>query len=203
MYSTLPTAGLNTRLRQLVDAQEISAYRVFDGSLIEAELLTLGKSWLMRRYFPESYKRIRPLHQLLGTFVDLRCVNCSASLLEKPDFERLGAIIAFVSPAASDRGSEKDAIYWACKGACDHTMQRRYHERGMTTAWEDVSDLVMPNQFLLWLIAIMSGLRKGDTYSDEAFAALRQFIIAISQKVFREITDAERTRLQELMEMDG
>jgi len=82
-YSTIPTAGLNTRLRALTDAGEIKAYKIFSGTLIESELLALGRSWLVMRYFPESYKAVRPLHKLLDEYIELRCDLCGKELLEE------------------------------------------------------------------------------------------------------------------------
>ena len=81
--------------------------------------------------------------------------------------------------------------------------QRAYKKYNAVTAWEDISDIVMPNQFLRWIMAFINHIRNGKTYSDDAFAKEKHLIIAISQKVFREVTEAERERLKALVNFMG
>jgi len=63
-YSTVPSAALNTRLRMLRDNGQIRDFRIFDHKLIENHLIRVGYSLLLMRYFPRSYERVRPLHQI-------------------------------------------------------------------------------------------------------------------------------------------
>lgn len=203
-YSTLPTAGLNTRLRALTDAGEIKAYKIFSGALIESELLTLGRSWLVRRYFPESYKIVRPVHKLLDEYVEIRCDLCGKDLLEDLYTSDYRSLVAEITETPKAGKRHVIGVYFACKGGCDRTLERRAYERYKAiTAWEDISDIAMPNQFLRWIMAFINQLRHGDTYSDEAFDREKHLIIAVSQKVFREVTESERERMRELVKWLG
>ena len=86
-------------------------------------------------------------------------------------------------------------VYAACKGACDKTMQERSRARGLTTGWEDLSDLVIPVQFLQRLFAIMNCIRSGtDVYSDAAYQKEKALHIALSQRVLRYVTAEDKER---------
>jgi hypothetical protein len=200
-YSTLPTAGLNTRLRNLTDSQQIQNYRIFSGKLIENELLTIGRSWIIRRYLPNSYKVVRPIHLVLDEYIPLKCRCCDKNLLVSLFTEHNTSLISFVYQYRREESNNHYIdVYWACKGECDRILQDQVLGRhDATTSWKDISDIAMPNEFLLWLYAILNKMRDGETYSDKAFANLKDFIGAISQKVFREVTDQERKRLREMM----
>lgn len=200
-YSTLPSSGLNSRLRDLRDNDEFKAYKVFSGKLIENELLALGRSWLIRRYFPESYKTIRPLHQVFDQFVELKCDSCGKDLLKNLFDEGFNSLIAKVV----NRDEKKTiAVYFACKGACDKMLQKNALDRhGALASWEDISDLAMPNQFVRCIMVLLNQMRAGHTYEDAAFEKEKQFIMAMSQKVMREVSDAEKERLRDLMHFRG
>ncbi|KAA6307450.1 hypothetical protein EZS27_040879 [termite gut metagenome] len=72
-YSTVPSSGLNTRLTQLKNNGDIKDCRVFDYKLIENYLITIGYSELLMRYFPSSYKTIKPLHLVFNQYLPLEC----------------------------------------------------------------------------------------------------------------------------------
>jgi hypothetical protein len=201
-YSTLPSAGLNTRLLRLTDSGELKAYKIFSGTLIESELLTLGRSWLVRRYFPNSYRNVRPLHMVIDEYVDLRCDVCNKDLLEELYTSDRRSLVARIRKTSADGRQRVLGVYFACKGDCDKTLQlRAYEQYQAVTAWEDISDIAMPNQFLRWIVALLNQLREGVIFSDEAFDKEKGLIMAISQKVFREVTEAERARLRKLMSL--
>jgi len=201
-YSMLPTAGLNTRLRALRDNGELAAYKIFNGALIESEVLTLGRSWLVRRYFPALYKTIRPLHMLLDEYVELRCDHCDKDLLEALYTGDQRSVIAQITEKTDQGKSRVVGVYFACKGECDKILSdRAFEEHGATTKWKDISDIAMPNEFLRWILAFVNQLRDGLVFSDDAFDRAKELIMAISQKVFREITEVERARLRDLLKI--
>ena len=83
-----------------------------------------------------------------------------------------------------------DKVQWVCKGNCDESSERK------RTRWKDISDLVIPGIFLVWLLDEMNDIRTGQKiYSEQAFSQLSYFIQAIAQKVFRDMTAQERDRL--------
>lgn len=131
-YSTVPSSGLNTRLTQLKEAGDIRDYRVFDYKLIENHLITIGYSELLMRYFPLSYKTVKPLHLVFHEYVKLECKNCKTDLLKRIYEDTFTGLIAFVFEFEKDtdaNGNEDytqriEDIYWACKGDCDATLER-------------------------------------------------------------------------------
>ncbi len=80
-YSILPSAALVARLKDYKAQGRIKAYEIFDAKKIERYFVSAGFSKLALRYFPESYGRLRPIQQLLGEIVQLRCDECGADIL--------------------------------------------------------------------------------------------------------------------------
>jgi hypothetical protein len=196
-YSTVQTSGLNNRLRALKENGRIKDFQFFNSTLIENYLIRVGFSKLLMRYFPESYKRIKPLHLILDQYVPLHCDSCGKDLLESLNSEDYQALVALVKEWNSETGHTHILdMYWACKGECDRRLERRYRNlHKATTSWEDISDLIIPSMLLRWIIATLNQLRAGTvSYSDKAFEKEKDFLIAMSQKVFREMTEDERNR---------
>ncbi len=210
-YSTLPSAGLNTRLTSLKNNRDIKDYRVFDYKLIENYLIRIGYSELLVRYLPNSYKLVKPLHLVFDSYLPLKCQNCDTDLLYKIYEKNFTGLIAFVHDfqKIEDEGVIKYEdkiydIYWACKGQCDKSLENKFFQTyNVGTAWEDIDDLVMPAHFIKWVLAILNRLEnKKDNYSPEAYKKLKYFIMAISQKVLREMTEDEKTRFRDLLELE-
>jgi len=198
-YSTIISSGLNTRLRQLKEENNIKEYRIFDHKLIENYLITEGFSELMLRYFPKSYRNIKPLHLIVDKYQPLLCEYCKKDLMSSLFDKQYTALIAFVSHYDSEHHIKYiDDIYCACKGACDRSLEAK----GSTSGWRDLSDLIIPIEYLRFIFAIMNRLRDGhDIYSDNAYDKLKEIIIALSQKVLRFTTEEERKRVIELLEI--
>jgi len=201
-YSTLPSAGLNTRLRQLADQGQVRGFHIFDGGLIENHLITKGFSRLSFRYFPESHKRIRPIHNVIDEYVPLKCDHCGKDLLEALYSGDYFGIVAQEVNYDDDGISHVLDVYFSCKGECDRILENRVFKRtGHVTAWEDLTDIATPNQFLRLILATINQLADGKhKYSDSALEKHRTLIIALAQKIFREVTEKERARLAELMQ---
>lgn len=193
-YSTIPSSGLNTRLRQLRDEKEIRDYRIFDHKLIETHLLLQGFSRTILRYFPESYKRIRPLHNITDKYVPLECRNCGKDLLNALYHEGRTALMAQFH---KDNGATTHILdtYFACKGDCDKQIDDMAYElHGATTAWRDIYDLATPMGYLELIFRIIDDLfSDAYVYSDKALKNEKLLLHALAQKVFREVTEAERS----------
>jgi hypothetical protein len=200
-YSTLPSAGFNTRLLALRNEAKIRDYRIFDSREIENRLISIGYSKLMMRYFPASYKRIRPLHKLLGKYEPLPCDACGKDiLLELYKNEYRANIVLGVSYSEDYSVMTVHDFFWVCKGDCDRTISKRIRETpGHRDKWEDISDLDIPVQFLSWLFAHLNTIRSGKTvYGDNAFERAKRFVCSMSQRVFREMTELEQARVEAL-----
>ena len=80
-YSTLASSGLNSRLNALLKEEKIKDFTIFDHKAIENVLITVGYSHLLMRYFPESYKLVKPLHLVSDEYELLNCRYCGKDLL--------------------------------------------------------------------------------------------------------------------------
>lgn len=200
-YSTIASSGLNTRLRELRKNGDIRDYQIFDRKRIEDYLLRLGFSRIFCRYLPESAKHVRPLHKVLDEYIPITCDVCGKDLLEALYRENYRALIAQVEVRDDELGiTTVKRMYFACKGACDKQMERScWNEFNTPAGWKDLSDLTIPAEFLRWIIATLNRLRSGvHRYSDDAFQKEKELIMALSQKVFREMTERERQRVRDL-----
>lgn len=203
-YSTVPSAALNTRLVQLRDNRQLKDYRIFDYKLIENYLIRIGFSQLLMRYFPLSYKSIKPLHLILSEYQPLNCAHCHKDILQMMYTKTYGGIVASVIDRDSNPNVRivKD-FYCACKGECDWHMQNFYREQGYSTQWEDLGDLAIPTMFIRYILTTMNQINSdGWQYDNLAFNKEKEFIISLSQKVLREATEEEKFRAVSLLNSD-
>lgn len=202
-YSTLPSSGLNTRLNNLKKEEKIKDFRIFDHKLIENYMICLGFSNILMRYFPESYKLIKPLHKVLDEYIPLKCDVCGKDLLEALYRENDKGLIAQATHRDENGIEHVKEMYYACKGNCDEKLSKSIWEcYKYSTGWKDITDLAIPQEFLRYVIATINRLRDGNyKYSDTAFEKEKNMIIALSQKVLREMTEKERERVRLLMSM--
>jgi len=125
---------------------------------------------------------------------DYEPLECVVSRCRKDLLEEGQGVVAFVEPLSSS-GSERSvaAVYAACKGICDQAVRSVYIDRGYTTTWEDLEDLIHPQGFMRWDMAHMNQLyAKRVEYSPEALETLKEITLKISQKVLRMPTPEER-----------
>lgn len=201
-YSTLPSAGLNTRLNQLRSLKDIKDYRIFDSRLIESELIKVGFSNLLQRYFPESYKIVKPLQLVFDNYLPIKCVTCGKDLLLSLFTEDYEGNIIFVKDLDSKiMPQEIEDILFVCKGDCGRALTKELRNKNKYTSWNDISDIVMPPEFIRFIISVLNQTRdvEDTKFSDKAFSKLIDFIMAISQKVLRSTTEQERERFKELL----
>lgn len=194
-YSTVPSSGLNNRLNALRENGKIKDYRVFDNKLIENYLVRIGFSKLLMRYLPESYKRVKPTHLIVDEFIPLECAHCGKELIESLNHEHYNAVICQVISRDDDYKKIID-VYWACKGECDKALEKFYFKsHNAITRWEDITDLVIPAMFARWVLTTMNQLRdNSEKFTDEAYEKEKHFILAMCQKVLREMTEDEKKR---------
>lgn len=201
-YSTVPSSGLNTRLTQLKDNKSIKDYRVFDYKLIENYLIRIGFSELVMRYFPISYKIIKPLHLVVDDYMPLECGVCGKDILQEMYQKTYHGLVAYAikNDFENDKRYVKH-IYWACKGQCDRQLE--YHCRqtyDAITAWEDIGDIAIPAMFLRFVLKTLDQFKSGKwIYDDEVFEKEKYFFVALAQKVLREATEEEKKRTYNVM----
>jgi hypothetical protein len=132
-------------------------------------------------------------------YIPLACDYCGKDLLETIHDQNYDGLVGVMS-RADDTGKETIFdMYFACKGKCDSTLEERLKRQYDAIAtWEDLSDLVIPFTFLNWILATMNQLRDDQfVYLEAAHEKNKKLILALSQRVLREMTDAERKRATE------
>ena len=201
-YSTVPSSALNSRLAQFRGGGKIKDYRIFDHKSIESHLIQVGYSVLLMRYFPQSYKIIRPLHLITHDYMPVECHICKKDLLKILYEVRYEGNIIFARPAVghSTKTTPIETIYFVCKNPCYDLLMDRLRSRRERTTWNDISDVAIPMYFLRFVLSIMNQIRNEEiAFSDGAFEQLKTFIIAMSQKVLRETTPIEKERIETLV----
>lgn len=195
-YSTVPASGLNTRLTQLKQSEKIKDFRIFDYKLIENYLIRIGYSNILLRYFPESYKQIKPLHLVTDEYIPLKCQTCGKDILQEMFHNQYHAnyvqIFSYEKEGAVEHIHD---VYWACKGRCDDSINYNL-PKGKYSNWQDIGDIIIPTKYLEWMLATLNQNESGRTiYEKRAFKKEKEFIIAVSQKVVREMTQEEKDRM--------
>ncbi len=204
LYSTVPSSGLAQRLHSLKSAGNLKDYRVLDSRIIENHLVTRGFAPLLLRYLPQAYARLKPIHPIAGKYVPLTCARCSRDLFEPKGLEDYAALVSIVSQRPQGEADYRRVvdIYWACKNPCNLSIEKKYTLQGLSVGWEDVSDLVIPTWYIRWTLTLMNRLRDGDDiYEDTAYEKMKELLIALGQKVLREVTETEKERVRALFEI--
>jgi hypothetical protein len=137
----------------------------------------------------------------LDEYVPIACDVCGKDLLEALYREDYKGLVAQVEVRDAASGvTTVQRMYFACKGKCDKQMEDACWKEFHTPAgWKDLSDLVIPADLLRWIMASLNRLRDGERYTDDAFEKEKHLIMALSQKVFREMTERERERVRDLI----
>ncbi len=202
-YSTLPSSGLNSRLRALRDEKKLKDYSIFDNRAIENLLVTVGYSHILMRYFPSSYITVKPLHLISNEYEPLLCKVCGKDLLIAMFESEYNANIiqAYKWDKENNINYIKD-IYCCCKIRCDSYLESSVRAAQLMSGWEDLSDLIIPANFLRYIWATMNRIRAGlDIYTEEAYKKEKAILSALAQKVLRATTERERERYEELMSL--
>ncbi|WP_333696590.1 restriction endonuclease [Flavobacterium sp.] len=199
VYSTISSSGLNTRLTQLKENQKIKDYRILDHKLIENYLLRIGYSDLLMRYFPKSYIKIKPLHLITDNYIPLNCKTCGIDILQEMYKNEYHA--NYIQIYTMNNHSEHILdTFCVCKGQCDDFRSRNL-PAGQYSNWQDIGDIAIPTKYVQWVLATINLISSGrNTYEESAFKKEKDFIIAISQKVVREMTPEEKERVKTLRE---
>lgn len=207
-YSTIISSPLGRKIRALQTNFEVM---IFDHERIEAQLFEGNNvsSTIIRRYFPISYNNLQSQQNspanLFEEYTPLQCNCCKKDLLTE-DAMQLSIIVFVENPKFAEEydynKSKYEDIYFACKGNCDQKLESYYERQGYITKWEDIADIMIPNHYLAWNMAVLNRVRSGeDVYSDQAFEKLKQFILRVSQYVVKNRTDDQTERLRQLADI--
>ena len=203
-YSTIASSGLAGNLEGLKGKIE---YQIFDREKIEDHLLHSARGLeIAERYFPKSlsaWKTENP--QPAKIFAEkprLQCKVCHKELFEQDDH----GIITIWQKMSHHRVNDAkhfEHIFWVCRGRCDDvlTQYMRKKDKTLIDGWEDISDVLMPTIFIKWIMTIMNELRSGDTYSDEAYESMKEFLLQVFPYICRHLTEKEKERIKSLTEI--
>jgi hypothetical protein len=88
-------------------------------------------------------------------------------------------------------------------GEFDKAMQDMYWQQDKAiTLWQDITDISIPTFYVKWVMGLFNEIWRGNpTYSEAAFEKTKELIIALAQIVMREMTDKERQRLHNLLQI--
>jgi hypothetical protein len=198
-YSTIPSSGLNSRLKSLKETGDLSNYRILDSKVIESHCISTGFSNLLMRYFPESYKSIKPLHVIFDKYYPLKCKSCGKDLLTEMYKKHYSGNIIMEAKYDTDGNYLIRDIYCVCKSLeCDR-KDVVDDDEGYHTLWEDLADACLPTWYLRWICTTLNNLRSGKyKYTDHAFDKEKELILTLGQKVLRDMTKEERERTAKL-----
>lgn len=203
-YSTIASAGLAGVLGGLKGKIES---QIYDREKIEGALLHSARGLeIAERFFPKSlaeWKAESPKPaKIFAGVPTLQCKVCRKELLEQDDN---GIVSMWQKMGAYKVGGKKhfEFIFWTCRGRCDRILQQSIRERDKTLidGWSDVSDALMPTFFIKWVMSVMNELHSGDTYSEEAFDQIKEFLLQIFPYVSRHLTEKENGRVKELIQI--
>ena len=197
-YSTIPSSGLNDRLIGLKENNDLKDFKVFDSQFIEHCLYEYDFSKLIFQYFPVSYKKIRPIHEIFDQLAELKCDVCGKDLFPDINEGKYTSIITSIQKQQDGKTIYVDTCC-TCKGQCDNKIENWAHSHGCITAWEDLTALARPNFYLRYVLSLINQLKDKDNfeYTDEALKKEKNILIALAQKAFHEVTQQEKELLHE------
>lgn len=193
VYSTLPSSGLTTVLAGLQGKIES---QIFDCEKIEGRLLgNSNGQHLAKRYFPISLSKWVTQHpkaaKIFAASPTLKCKNCGHELLSIP---ASGIVVAWID----HKKNKTEEFYWCCKGKCDQDLLCERRSSSLSDEWEDIPDVAIPLVFARWMMTSLNELRSGHQYSDQAFDALKEFVLSVYPFIAREATAEEIKRINGL-----
>lgn len=197
-YSTLASAALIDRLKDLRDQRKIAAFEIFDGASIENRFFGTGMSNVLLQHLPKSHTELRPIHPLFGTYEPLKCEVCQQDLLKLSLQRRFGSVIIFGS-----RGDTIQDIHFACKGECDRKITSRLTNADMPNTWDDLEDYCNPLIFLRRITGYIAEMRNNPaSYSDRAHEKMVSLYLAVSQLTLRQASQEDRDRFSSAFQVE-
>lgn len=203
-YSTLASAALITRLKELRDQRRIEVFEIFDASRIEGGFHDVGLSGVLLQHLPNSHTELRPIHPLLGHYAPLNCEICDKDLLKASVTKKtLGNIIFAVRMSDDDSAHPVESVHFSCKGECDNRLEARLFSQGLVTKWDDISDYCNPLIFLRRITGYTNQMRRQpESYSEAAHDRMIDFYVTVSQRTLRQTSDEDREDLQRAVEVE-
>ncbi len=197
-YSTVASAALIERLKDLRTQMKIEEFKIYDGARIETGFHDIGLSGVLLQHLPVSHTSLRPIHPLLKEYVPLQCENCGKDLLKQSVRNNKLGILIF---------AEKDevihTVHFVCKGSCDTKVSARLQRLGFSDGWDDIDEYCNPLIFFRRFTGHMAELRNNPgKYSDKAHAQLIDLYLAVSQRTLRQTNEEDRQEYFSVRELE-
>ena len=198
-YSTVASAALVTRLKELRDHGKLAEFEIFDGSRIEAGFHNVGLSGVLIQHLPASHTALRPIHPLIGHYVPLECEVCGKDLLKTSVTQRKRGAILF----AQDGDGVTQSVYFVCKGECDQRVTARINRLNLIEGWDDIDDYFNPLIFFRRVTGYLNEMRKRPTaYSEAAHGKMIELYLAASQRTLRQMSQEDREEYLQARELE-
>lgn len=202
-YSTVPSSGL---INLLSSSNQNFETQIFDYKKIESKLLYSQNGILIcKRYFPISFKEWQVENPAPSKVFDetpsLKCENCGKELLAQ---NSKGIIVLWYQEKQTSNGhflKDIEEVYWVCKGHCDHILKNTRMQKSWIDSWEDIADIMIPYNYIRWILGFLNRLKSGGNYTDQAFVKMKTFFINLFPYIARELSSKEKDRVQRLMDI--
>ena len=210
IYSTIASSGLSNRLVALTESEQ-KPFECFDWKRIEARLLRGEHDNLFKRYFPESYAAWNSsvaaeahIPSLIATVKHpLLCHACGRDLLDESKRDYKGNILYEYYYSGDERVYSH--VYAACKQPCTGALDDRFRGTNHYTNWNDISDLLIPSEYLRNIIAMLNSLYDPEkwsrTFTKTAFDDYKDIMVRLGQYVFRLPSEEQTERKNRLDEL--
>lgn len=202
-YSTLASASLVTRLKELQADNKIEAYEIYDGTRIENGFHNIGLSGVLLQHLPVSHTSLRPIHPLLGKYRPLPCDICGKDLLKSSVMQETLGNVVFAKRLSDDEDDFVAIVHFVCKGVCNQGLEDALYRRGLLTGWDDIADYCNPLIFMRRITGYINQMRnRPESYSKGAHDRLIEFYLTVSQRTLRQTHSEDRLALKQAMEVE-
>ena len=198
VYSTLAATSLSGMLQ----GQE--HHIIFDHEKIESYLLdSLDGHRIACRYFPNSFRQYQLENptpaKIFDEETELICDCCGKNLLLESEHGNY-VLLKEVTSQDDEYSKQYKGLYFACRGKCDHTLEKYYHDQGLHYwGWESIDDLCNPYVWLEKMMAFINGIQHDQDMDDNTFEKMKKLFINTFPYIARHLTQKERQRVKTLL----
>lgn len=198
VYSTLAATSLSGLLKGIKNSI------IFDYEKIESFLLdNLEGHRIAYRFFPKSFRQYQIENpspaKIFDEEAELCCDYCGKNLLLESEHGNY-VLLKELSSQDGKYSKEYKDIYIACKGDCDHALEKKYREKGLYfNGWESIDELCNPAIWISKITAFMNGIQHNQDMSDEAFEKMKKLFLNTYPYVARHLTQKENIRIKKLL----
>ena len=95
-------------------------------------------------------------------------------------------------------GNAQSTCIGAVRANATELFAAAIDEKGIIDGWEEISDLIIPIAYIRWIMAVLNKLQRGESFSEEAMDACKEFLLNLFPLVSRHMADEEKDRIKNL-----